>query len=168
VICSRARGCAQLERMAGYLGGGEGGHDGPDGGWVLMQGCGYAVSLFAFYSFAPLLLRRAGAVFFNLSLLSADWWAMVLGATLLDEGKAVSTTGYILGFVLVSGEWRPCPCFLLGCPDQPAACTTDGGVHAQLAWWCSQSRQRGQLREMGWRSPRVVICNSCNITGPEQ
>ncbi|KAI5292297.1 hypothetical protein KEM52_006460 [Ascosphaera acerosa] len=40
---------------------------------------GYTIVLFCFYSFAPLLFRLASAAFFNISLLTANFWGVVVG-----------------------------------------------------------------------------------------
>jgi drug/metabolite transporter (DMT)-like permease len=45
-----------------------------DGGWVATQAVGFGLALFSFYSLAPLLFAARGAVFFNLSLLTANFW----------------------------------------------------------------------------------------------
>ena len=49
-------------------------------GWVAAQAAGFGMALFLFYSLAPRLLADRGAVFFNLSLLTADFWAVAIGA----------------------------------------------------------------------------------------
>ncbi|KZZ96343.1 hypothetical protein AAP_01116 [Ascosphaera apis ARSEF 7405] len=40
---------------------------------------GYTIVLFLFYSFAPLLFRLASAAFFNISLLTANFWGVIIG-----------------------------------------------------------------------------------------
>lgn len=40
---------------------------------------GYNLSLFLFYSLAPILFRLASAAFFNISLLTANFWGVVVG-----------------------------------------------------------------------------------------
>ncbi|KAI5288384.1 hypothetical protein KEM54_005253 [Ascosphaera aggregata] len=40
---------------------------------------GYTIVLFLFYSFAPLLFRLASAAFFNISLLTSNFWGVIIG-----------------------------------------------------------------------------------------
>lgn len=49
--------------------------DGQVGGYIV----GYTLCLFIFYSLAPLLFRLASAAFFNISLLTGNFWGVVIG-----------------------------------------------------------------------------------------
>lgn len=49
--------------------------DGQVGGYI----AGYTFMLFIFYSLAPLLFRLASAAFFNISLLTANFWGVIIG-----------------------------------------------------------------------------------------
>ncbi|KAI9696437.1 MAG: hypothetical protein M1836_005715 [Candelina mexicana] len=49
--------------------------DGKVGGYIV----GYTLSLFIFYTLAPLLFRIASAAFFNISLLTGNFWGVVIG-----------------------------------------------------------------------------------------
>ncbi|QSS55670.1 DUF914 domain-containing protein [Histoplasma capsulatum var. duboisii H88] len=40
---------------------------------------GYTLCLFIFYSLAPILFRLASAAFFNISLLTANFWGVIIG-----------------------------------------------------------------------------------------
>ncbi|KAK5147390.1 hypothetical protein LTR04_000847 [Oleoguttula sp. CCFEE 6159] len=52
--------------------------DGDVGGYLV----GYTLLLFIFYSLAPLLFRLASAAFFNISLLTGNFWGVVVGVQL--------------------------------------------------------------------------------------
>ncbi|OQV15845.1 Solute carrier family 35 member F1 [Hypsibius exemplaris] len=58
----------------------------------------FAVFLFGLYSLVPFLMRRAGASIFNLSILSADFYALVIGMTLFNYQFHYF---YFIGFILV-------------------------------------------------------------------
>lgn len=45
------------------------------GGWL----AGYTIMLFVFYTLAPIMLRISSAVFFNISLLTMDFWGLIIG-----------------------------------------------------------------------------------------
>jgi solute carrier family 35 protein F1/2 len=49
--------------------------DGQVGGWIV----GYTLMLFIFYTVAPILFRMASAAFFNISLLTGNFWGVVIG-----------------------------------------------------------------------------------------
>jgi solute carrier family 35 protein F1/2 len=49
--------------------------DGQVGGWLT----GYTLILFIFYSLAPLILRLASAAFFDISLLTGNFWGTIIG-----------------------------------------------------------------------------------------
>ncbi|GAU88601.1 hypothetical protein RvY_01271 [Ramazzottius varieornatus] len=58
----------------------------------------FAMFLFALYSLVPYLMRKAGATIFNLSILSADFYALVVGLTLFRYEFHYM---YFIGFILV-------------------------------------------------------------------
>ena len=60
-------------------------------GWVAAQAAGFGLALFLFYSLAPRLLTSRGAVFFNLSLLTADFWAVAIGGAPLVPLTPITT-----------------------------------------------------------------------------
>lgn len=45
------------------------------GGWL----AGYTIMLFIFYTFAPIMLRISSAAFFNISLLTMNFWGLIIG-----------------------------------------------------------------------------------------
>lgn len=49
--------------------------DGKVGGYII----GFTICLFTFYSLAPILFRMASAAFFNISLLTANFWGLLIG-----------------------------------------------------------------------------------------
>ncbi|KAL1861861.1 hypothetical protein VTK73DRAFT_6894 [Phialemonium thermophilum] len=49
--------------------------NGPVGGYLV----GYTLALALFYSLAPLILRMASAAFFDISLLTANFWGVIIG-----------------------------------------------------------------------------------------
>ncbi|TAQ86214.1 hypothetical protein B7494_g5466 [Chlorociboria aeruginascens] len=49
--------------------------DGQVGGYIV----GYTLALFIFYSLAPLILRMASAAFFDISLLTGNFWGVIIG-----------------------------------------------------------------------------------------
>lgn len=49
--------------------------DGEVGGYIV----GYTLALFLFYTLAPIILRMASAAFFDISLLTANFWGVVIG-----------------------------------------------------------------------------------------
>ncbi|PFH62836.1 hypothetical protein XA68_11617 [Ophiocordyceps unilateralis] len=51
---------------------------GPVAGWLV----GYTLCLSLFYSLAPLVLRMASAAFFDVSLLTANFWGVIIGVRL--------------------------------------------------------------------------------------
>jgi solute carrier family 35 protein F1/2 len=68
--------------------------DGDVGGYLT----GYTLCLFLFYSLAPLLLRLASAAFFNISLLTANFWGVVIG---IEVFKLTIHWMYPIAFVLI-------------------------------------------------------------------
>ena len=65
---------------------------------------GFAASLFTFYSVAPAFLVCTSATFFNLSLLTANFYAAGLGVALLHEYPpwlyVLALAGVLSGLVL--------------------------------------------------------------------
>lgn len=59
---------------------------------------GYTLCLFIFYSLAPLLFRLASAAFFNISLLTANFWGVVIGIKVF--GYSIHWM-YPIAFVLI-------------------------------------------------------------------
>lgn len=59
---------------------------------------GYTLALFVFYSFAPLLLRMASAAFFDISLLTGNFWGVIIGIHVF--GQTVQYL-YPVAFVLI-------------------------------------------------------------------
>ncbi|KAL1956792.1 hypothetical protein VTO42DRAFT_6846 [Malbranchea cinnamomea] len=59
---------------------------------------GYTLCLFIFYSLAPILFRLASAAFFNISLLTANFWGVVIGIEVF--GYAIHWM-YPIAFVLI-------------------------------------------------------------------
>ena len=57
----------------------------------------YVGALWLFYSMAPVIMMHAGSAFFNLSLLTSDFWAAVFGALVLREPLSPP---YLASFVL--------------------------------------------------------------------
>ncbi|KAF4587184.1 DUF914 domain membrane protein [Ophiocordyceps camponoti-floridani] len=55
---------------------------GPIAGWLV----GYTACLSLFYSLAPLVLRMASAAFFDVSLLTANFWGVIIGVRLFGYG----------------------------------------------------------------------------------
>jgi drug/metabolite transporter (DMT)-like permease len=49
--------------------------DGQVGGYIV----GYTLALFIFYTLAPLILRMASAAFFDISLLTGNFWGVIIG-----------------------------------------------------------------------------------------
>lgn len=49
--------------------------NGKVGGYIV----GFTICLFTFYSLAPVLFRMASAAFFNISLLTANFWGLLIG-----------------------------------------------------------------------------------------
>ena len=83
-----------------------------DIGRVATQAGGFGLAMFSFYSLAPRLLAARGAVFFNLSLLSTNFWAVVVGRVVFGERQMAAAVGedppsgsvslsYPVGFVLI-------------------------------------------------------------------
>lgn len=68
--------------------------NGPVIGYIV----GYTLALFVFYSFAPLLLRMASAAFFDISLLTGNFWGVIIGIHLF--GQTVQYL-YPVAFVLI-------------------------------------------------------------------
>lgn len=68
--------------------------DGPVIGYIV----GYTLALFIFYSLAPFLLRMASAAFFDISLLTGNFWGVIIGIHLF--GYAVQYL-YPVAFVLI-------------------------------------------------------------------
>lgn len=54
--------------------------DGKTGGYIV----GYSLSLYIFYTLVPILLRMASAAFLNISLLTANFWIVVIGTRLFN------------------------------------------------------------------------------------
>ena len=52
--------------------------DGQVGGYLV----GYTLLLFVFYSLAPIVFRMASAAFFNIGLLTGNFWAVIVGVRL--------------------------------------------------------------------------------------
>ncbi|PYH41741.1 DUF914 domain membrane protein [Aspergillus saccharolyticus JOP 1030-1] len=65
---------------------------------VLGYMAGYTLCLGAFYCLVPLLLRRASAAFFNLSMLTMNCWGVVVGVLVF---RYVVSWGYPVAFGLV-------------------------------------------------------------------
>ncbi|EEP79391.1 conserved hypothetical protein [Uncinocarpus reesii 1704] len=59
---------------------------------------GYTLCLFIFYSLAPLLFRLASAAFFNISLLTSNFWGVVIGVKVF---KYAIHWMYPIAFVLI-------------------------------------------------------------------
>lgn len=59
---------------------------------------GYTLCLFIFYSLAPFLFRLASAAFFNISLLTANFWGVVIGIEVFGYGIHWM---YPIAFVLI-------------------------------------------------------------------
>ncbi|KAI1965975.1 hypothetical protein LOZ58_000876 [Ophidiomyces ophidiicola] len=59
---------------------------------------GYTFSLFIFYSLAPILFRLASAAFFNISLLTSNFWGVVIGIKVF---KYTIHWMYPIAFVLI-------------------------------------------------------------------
>ena len=57
----------------------------------------YVGALWMFYSMAPVIMMHAGSAFFNLSLLTSDFWAAAFGALVLREPLSPA---YLASFVL--------------------------------------------------------------------
>lgn len=72
-----------------------------DTGWVAAQAGAFGLAMFSFYSLAPLLLAARGAVFFNLSLLTVNFWAVIVGRLLFGE-TAMEVEGNPSGSIAVS------------------------------------------------------------------
>ena len=83
-----------------------------DIGWVAAQAGGFGLAMFSFYSLAPRLLAGRGAVFFNLSLLSSNFWAVIVGRVVFGERQMAAAVGdnsqsgsvsvsYPVGFALI-------------------------------------------------------------------
>ncbi|CEJ90898.1 hypothetical protein VHEMI06651 [[Torrubiella] hemipterigena] len=65
------------------------------GGWLT----GYTICLTLFYSLAPLMLRMGSAAFFDISLLTANFWIAVIGVYVFH--KSMDTTRYPAAFVMI-------------------------------------------------------------------
>jgi solute carrier family 35 protein F1/2 len=78
-----------------------------DTGWVATQAGAFGFTMFSFYSLAPLLLAARGAVFFNLSLLTTNFWAVVVGRMVFGEKvmeveqNPSGSVSYPAGFLLI-------------------------------------------------------------------
>ncbi|KAK2749819.1 hypothetical protein FQN57_005233 [Myotisia sp. PD_48] len=59
---------------------------------------GFTICLFTFYSVAPILFRLASAAFFNISLLTSNFWGVVIGVKVF---KLVIHWMYPIAFVLI-------------------------------------------------------------------
>lgn len=68
--------------------------DGQVGGYLIS----YTLSLFLFYSLAPVLFRLASAAFFNISLLTSNFWGVVIGVRVFH---LVIHWMYPIAFVLI-------------------------------------------------------------------
>lgn len=68
--------------------------DGQVGGYLT----GYTLALFLFYCLAPVLFRLASAAFFNISLLTANFWGVVVGIRVF---KLTIHWMYPIAFVLI-------------------------------------------------------------------
>lgn len=68
--------------------------DGEVGGYIV----GYTLALFLFYTLAPIILRMASAAFFDISLLTANFWGVVIGINVF--GYAIYYL-YPIAFVLI-------------------------------------------------------------------
>jgi len=55
--------------------------DGQVGGYIV----GYTLALVIFYSLAPLILRMASAAFFDISLLTGNFWGVIIGIRVFGE-----------------------------------------------------------------------------------
>jgi len=95
------------------------------GGYI----AGFTICLFTFYSLAPVLFRMASAAFFNISLLTSNFWGLLIGIKVFGYTimwlYGVAFTCIVVGLVIyyvltdVLGEsvkpwlggkfrWRPC------------------------------------------------------------
>ncbi|OLL27012.1 putative solute carrier family 35 member [Neolecta irregularis DAH-3] len=70
--------------------------DGKMGGYLV----GFNISMGILYSGTPILLRMSSAVFYNLSLLSSDFWGLVVGTQLFGYNLYWL---YVISFILVIG-----------------------------------------------------------------
>lgn len=68
--------------------------NGPVIGYIV----GYSLCLFIFYSFAPILLRMGSAAFFDISLLTGNFWGVIIGIHVF--GYSVAPL-YPVAFVLI-------------------------------------------------------------------
>ncbi|KAF3765167.1 DUF914-domain-containing protein [Cryphonectria parasitica EP155] len=68
--------------------------NGPVIGYIV----GYTLALFVFYTFAPFILRMGSAAFFDISLLTGNFWGIIIGIHVF--GYTVATL-YPIAFVLI-------------------------------------------------------------------
>lgn len=72
---------------------------GPVGGYIV----GFTICLFIFYTVAPILFRMASAAFFNISLLTSNFWGLLIGIQLFGYTifwlYGVAFTCIILGLI---------------------------------------------------------------------
>jgi solute carrier family 35 protein F1/2 len=68
--------------------------DGQVGGYIV----GYTIALALFYSLAPLILRMASAAFFDISLLTGNFWGVIIGIHVF--GQTIYFL-YPIAFVLI-------------------------------------------------------------------
>ena len=89
---------------------------------------GFVACLYALYLSVPVLLARSGALFFNLSILTSDFWSVVFGVLLFHVQLHPL---YFVAFVLIVAgllmyEWR----------------RRRGRGWGELCWWRRGGRQR--------------------------
>lgn len=81
--------------------------DGQVGGYIV----GYTIVLFIFYTLAPILLRISSATFFNISLLTMNFWGLIIGIQVFHYSVhflyPIAFVMIVLGlFVYFIGEGR--------------------------------------------------------------
>jgi len=68
---------------------------------IVLLFLGYGLSMFAFYTLVPFLLKMSGATIFNLSLLTSDMWAILI--SIFFYHKAVDWLYYVAFGVVAVG-----------------------------------------------------------------
>lgn len=73
---------------------------------------GFALAMFLFYSFVPILLKRSGATMLNLALLTSDMWAVVIRIFVyhqkVDWIYFVAFAAVAVGLLIYSGFQKDC------------------------------------------------------------
>ena len=92
---------------------------------------GFVACLYGLYLAVPLLLMRSGALFFNLSILTADFWSVLCGVVLFRVGLHPL---YFVAFVLIVAglilyEWAAA-----------------GRAWSELCCWRSRTRRREEMQ----------------------